>query len=266
VARHAHLVPYHLLDPRVAADALAAPIADAVNIPLAELPHRTHELPARDEAIRVVGPAELAAQTVAWLQRNGRKAVADSGACATGSARGNEVGHLWRPAAWLAAVLPRLRPGTALDLACGSGRDAVYMAGCGWKVVGVDVLPDALERATDLARRCSAAIKPIEWRLLDLEQGGHLPFPVEHFDLIVGFRYLHRPLFARFGEWVKPGGSVVWETFTTEQRKRYGKPARDEHVLHLGELPGLLPGFEVRQFAEGWHGTAHTARIWAVKL
>jgi tellurite methyltransferase len=162
-------------------------------------------------------------------------------------------------------VLPELRPGRALDLACGSGRDAVFMAACGWSVTGVDVLPDALDRARDLARRCATAIEPIDWRQVDLEQGGEPPMPESCFDLIVGFRYLYRPLFAHFAAWLKPGGSVVYETFTTLHRERHGRPASDDHVLQPGELPGLLSGFEIRHFSEAWRGTAHTARIWAAR-
>lgn len=259
------LVPCHLLDPRPAAEAEAAPILDAVNIPLAELPLRTHELPAREERIPVVGPTAMAEQTVAWLQTTGRAAVAQSDYRHADRAGGAEVGRLWRPTAFLAEVLAQLRPGFALDLACGSGRDAVYMASCGWSVTGVDVLPDALERARGLAWRCAAAIEPIEWRQVDLEEGGDPPLPPGHADLIVGFRYLHRPLFARFPEWLRPGGSVVYETFTTLHRERHGRPADDAHVLLPNELPGLLAGFEIRHSSEAWRGTAHTARIWAAR-
>lgn len=261
----ARLVACHLLDPRPAAEAAGRPIWDAVNIPLNELPLRTHELPARHEEIAVVGPADVAEQAAAWLRSAGRTARVRADYRHPDVASDAVVGCLWRPTAFLAEVLPYLRPGAAVDLACGSGRDAVYMASRGWMVTGVDVLPDALERAGDLARRCAAAIEPVEWRCVDLEQGSEQMPGLGQFDLVVGFRYLHRPLFASFARWLKPGGSVVYETFTTLHRECHGRPARDEHVLRPGELPRLLPGFEIRHFSEEWRGTAHTARIWAVR-
>jgi SAM-dependent methyltransferase len=163
----------------------------------------------------------------------------------------------------LAEVLPQLPPGRALDLACGCGREAVFMAACGWKVTAVDVLPDAMERAADLARRCAPAVSPIDWRQVDLE--ADLPPMGGPFDLMVAFRYLHRPLFRRVPEWLRPGGSLVYETFTTTHRERHGRPAADQSVLRPGELPGLLAGLEVRHHSEAWRGHDHTARVWAVK-
>ncbi len=239
----------------------AEPFADAVNIPFEELTQRTHELPPRDEIVRVVGPPALAAQAAAWLTAHGRRAAVEARTALGAASDEPAIGRLWEPAAFLADVLPQLRPGAALDLACGSGRDAVFLAAGGWQITAVDVLPDALERARDLSRRCAAAIEPITWLQADLERQPPAYGPV--FDLIVGFRYLHRPLLARLDEWLKPGGSVIWETFTTLHRARHGRPADDARIVQPGELPALLPRLRVRHHAEEWHGDVHTARIWA---
>ena len=245
-------------------EATAAPIDGTVNIPLAELSTRTHELPPRDEVIPVVGSPELAAQTVAWLAGHGRRGVVQSefrfarGAC-------RQIGRLWRPNALLAEIAPQLQPGRALDLACGTGRDAVFLAACGWTVMAVDILDDALERGRALARQCAAAIVPIDWRDVDLEQGDPTAQLDPPFDLIVGFRYLHRPLLARLADWLRTGGNVLYETFTTEHRARHGKPADDRHVLQPGELRTLLTGLTVRYYSEAWRGNVHTARIWATR-
>lgn len=257
------LVPYRFLDPRAAAAAAAArPIAEAVNIPVDELPERTHELPPRQAVVPVVGPRALARSVVEWLRAHGRRATVEAG---HGDALPGvtEVGRLWQPTAFLSDVIGHLRPGTALDLACGVGRDAVYLAALGWQVTAVDRLPDALERARRLAGRCAAAIGPIEWRTSDLER--ETPAFDTPFDLIVGFRFLHRPLFGAVYEWLRPGGHVVYETFTTAHRERHGRPAADAQVLKPGELPRLLGGFELRHHSESWRGDVHTARAWAVK-
>jgi len=189
------LVECRFLDPRPAAEAARAPIVGAVNMPRSELPARTHELPPRDELIRVVGPPEFAEPAVAWLTSAGRRAAVESAFEYAPPADARLVGRLWRPTAFLAEVCARLSPGRALELACGTGRDAVYLAACGWQVLAVDVLPDALERGQMLAQRCAPALAPVEWRQADLERGV-LKLPAG-FDLVVAVRYLHRPLFAR---------------------------------------------------------------------
>lgn len=258
----ARLVRRRLLDPREAGDAARQPLADAVNIPFSELPSRVHELPPRDQETGVVGPAPLARAVVAWLAANGRRGVVIESFKPLRAADASESGHLWEPNALLREVLPQLPCGAALELACGTGREAIFTSSCGWDVTAVDALPDALARARELAARHAAALRPIHWLERDLE--AETPEFGSRFDLITVFRYLHRPLLPRLRDWLRPGGSVLYETFTTVHRQRYGRPSRDAHVLLPGELPRLLTGLEIREHREGWHGWAHTARVWAV--
>jgi len=259
----ASLVHRSLLDPREPDEAAACPIADAVNIPFAELPERMHELPPRGRLLRVAAPEPLAAQVVDWLTKTGRRAEVADDFRHEHSQSSNDIGRLWEPNAFLTQVLLQLSGGTALDLACGSGRDAVFMASRGWRVTAADVLPDALDRARDLARRCAAAVTPIRWVEADLESE-QLAFDAR-FDLIVVVRYLHRPLISRLAGWLRTGGSIVCETFTALHRARHGKPARDAHVLAPGELPRLLAGVALRHYSEDWRGDAHTARAWVTR-
>jgi SAM-dependent methyltransferase len=176
-----------------------------------------------------------------------------------------DIGRLWQPAEYLEQVADRLRRGTALDLACGAGRESVFLAALEHDLVAVDVLPDALYKARALAAHCAPAVRPIHFVQADLEAAGSIPEIARagYFDAIVGFRYLHRPLFARFREWLTPGGMLVYETFTTLHRERHGKPARDAFVLRPGELSALLSGFEFLDYSEDWRGVAHTARALA---
>lgn len=258
----ARLVRRRLLDPRQAGQAASEPIADAVNIPFSELPERVYELPPRDQELGVVGPDALVRDVVSWLATIGRRGVAVTAGTRRDRVSEVELGRLWEPNPFLAEILRELEPGDAVDLACGTGRDAVFMASCGWNVTAVDILPDALSRGRELAGRYAGALRPIEWVAADLEVGR--PRFEGTFDLITAFRYLHRPLFPLLRDWVCPGGSVVWETFTTTHRERHGKPARAAHVLIPGELSELFAGFELRHYSEGWRGWAHTARVWAV--
>ncbi|MBP0459040.1 methyltransferase domain-containing protein [Streptomyces montanisoli] len=80
-----------------------------------------------------------------------------------------------------------LTPGRALDLGCGEGADAVWLAGRGWEVTAVDISPVALERARAHAVDAGVADR-IDWRTADLGAG----FPAGTFDL-VSAQFLHSP-------------------------------------------------------------------------
>ena len=254
-----------LLDVRAESEAAIEPIAKAACIPFTELPERLHELPAKDETIRIAatGPETDAAQM--FLETGGRKCeiivdfTFNNDAC--------ERYRLWKSNDFLMSILPKLKTGRALDVGCGSGREAVALAGSGFSVVAADVLPDALDKGRDLARRYligTGDIKsPIEWLQRDLERDDP---PEGTFDLIVSFRYLHRPLLRTIENLLNPGGSLVLETFTELHRERHGKPSSDDHVLKIGELPNLAPDLEVRIAEERWRGDSHTGRLWAAKL
>ena len=87
----------------------------------------------------------------------------------------------------LIEVASTLTPGRALDLGCGEGADALWLAAHGWQVVAVDVSPVALQRAAATARERNL-LDCIDFRHLDLPN----EFPEETFDL-VSAQYLHSP-------------------------------------------------------------------------
>jgi SAM-dependent methyltransferase len=110
----------------------------------------------------------------------------------------NEAAHFWdehysrRTAEPTADVNPRLAelagplpPGTALDLGCGAGGDALWLAGRGWQVTAVDISASAVH---SLQRRASRAEVPVTARCVDLAED----FPAGTFDL-VSAQYLHTP-------------------------------------------------------------------------
>jgi tellurite methyltransferase len=153
----------------------------------------------------------------------------------------------------------------ALDLGCGSGREAVYLAAGGWQVVAVDRLPEALQRGRDLQRRYAPESLPIHWVCADLEKSDWQPDG--KFDCVLLFYFYARGLITRACAWLKPGGALLVEAFTETHRARFGKPAADRRVVQSGELPSLLPdGMRVVAYSEGWRANGrHTARLWAVR-
>jgi SAM-dependent methyltransferase len=100
-------------------------------------------------------------------------------------------------------IITPLPPGRALDLACGRGRWAHWLAERGWAVVGIDWSEEAL-----------AEVRTPKLKM-DLERGDPLPFADATFDLVLIIRFLHRPLFDEAERVLKPGGILITEVLTT---------------------------------------------------
>jgi len=126
--------------------------------------------------------------------------------------RYREREQIWsgRVNARLAEVVTPLTPGDALDLGCGEGGDAVWLAERGWRVVAVDISDTALGRAAAAATERGVADR-IDFRQCDLSQG----FPAGTFDL-VSAQFLHstvpldRPrVLSHAAAAVRPGGTLL---------------------------------------------------------
>jgi SAM-dependent methyltransferase len=168
--------------------------------------------------------------------------------------------HLWEPSDALVEALRLHRaaaaPGTsALDLACGSGRNAVWLALQGFDVLAVDILPDALERTRDRAHKLGVSVRT---QTMDAEFPGALD--ELHADLVVVVRFLDRALFGPLQRVVNPGGLLVYETFTAEQAE-LGHPRSPKHLLKSGELAAAFPDLETLVSREGYFDGAHLARL-----
>ena len=151
------------------------------------------------------------------------------------------------PSTWLTSNR-RLLPGAgdALDLACGSGRNAIWLAEQGFRTLAVDRNVTALDTLNQDASRRELSIRT---QVVDLENGQ--PFlEVDTFDLIVVVHYLHRPLFPDLVRALRPRGVLVYETFTRAQAER-GKPTNPAFLLEAGELLTLVRPLQVLTSREG---------------
>lgn len=131
------------------------------------------------------------------------------------------------PSLWVQTWAPLIRQGgRVLDVACGNGRHAYWLAQRGYQVEAVDqdaALVEALQS------------KPgIHVRQQDLESGPW-PYAEETFDGVVVTNYLHRPLFPVLISALRPRGVLIYETFAMGN-ERYGRPTRPEFLLMPGEL------------------------------
>ncbi len=119
-----------------------------------------------------------------------------------------------------------------LDLACGGGRHARYLAALGHRVEAVD------RDGEDLRELGSVA--GVTTRAADLENGPW-PYAGHQFDAIVVTNYLHRPLFPRLLAALAPGGVLIYETFAVGN-ERYGRPSNPDFLLKSGELLEVVRG------------------------
>lgn len=147
------------------------------------------------------------------------------------------------PSAWLCHFSGLIRPaGRVLDLACGSGRNARWLAAQGFTVEAVDRDAAALDSMQ--------AIGAIHTRLADLEQAAW-PYAGENFDAIVVCRYLHRPLLPLLAGSLAPGAILIYETFMCGHES-YGRPRNPDFLLRPNELLQTYgEGFMLIGFEQG---------------
>lgn len=148
---------------------------------------------------------------------------------------------------WAQGLSPESVPGPVLDLASGEGRNGIYLARRGFQVICCDRSRSSLRAARAEASRHNARIR-LWWT--DLEAETREPLPKNAFGAVLVFRYLHRPLIPEIRSTVRPGGYVVYETFTEEQA-RFGTPRNPDHLLRKGELAGFFSDWECQFAFEG---------------
>ena len=152
------------------------------------------------------------------------------------------------PSDWVVRWTPLLPPAAqVLDVACGHGRHARWLAAAGHEVTAVDRDPELLVPLAGLAATLQADLEAGPW-----------PLPGRQFDAVVVTNYLWRPLFPALKAAVAPGGLLIYETFAVAQAG-LGRPRRPEFLLRPGELIDVL-----RDHGEGQAHASSSSEIWHV--
>lgn len=131
-----------------------------------------------------------------------------------------------------------------LDLACGGGRNGLYLHQQGYPVQFADKNSMALHQL-----QTEHHIKTENCTEVDFETGEQV-LSANRYQAILVFRYLHRPLMAQIKEAVAPGGIVIYETFTTQNRQ-FGRPNRDAFLLQPNELKTMFSDWHCLHYFEG---------------
>lgn len=138
---------------------------------------------------------------------------------------------------------------SVLDLACGSGRNGLYLIENGIPVTFADVNSAAIEQVQQLASMANYKQRAEFWSV-DFEQEGVLPLTGKSFAAIMVFRYLHRPLFEQIKQAILPNGMIIYETFTVAQAQ-FGRPKNPNFLLKTGELADIFSDWQILHRFEG---------------
>jgi SAM-dependent methyltransferase len=166
------------------------------------------------------------------------------------------------PASIVCELLPLLPAGPALDIASGTGRHSLLLAGRGQHVTAVDFSSVALDILKARAHSMRAPVRQsksfldapkrhlragLELMEADLE---HIHLPECSYDLILCVQYLQRSLFPQMTRALRPNGVLLMETFTGAQLEFSGGPRNPAYLLETGELRDAFPDLRVLFYRE----------------
>jgi len=147
------------------------------------------------------------------------------------------------PSSLLAQWIDRIPRGRALDVACGAGRNALFLARHGFAVDAVDISCEAVKTAAGIAQQADLHINWIEQDLDDPREFG------THYALILVMRYLNLPLVHRLQAKLAPGGFLLCEQHLVTDAHVIGPPNTAFRV-QPGALRALAQGLQIHHLEE----------------
>ena len=142
-------------------------------------------------------------------------------------------------------------PGLALDIAGGVGRHAIWLAQRGWRTRLIDISDVGIGLAE---KNASRALGPVAKEFLITAEVADLhsiqDFGREQYDLVLVFYFLQRELFPALAAALKPGGILIYKTYTTEQKNFAGGPSHPMFLLEPNELLRAFSAMRVLHYHE----------------
>ncbi|MBM84389.1 MAG: hypothetical protein CMJ78_27865 [Planctomycetaceae bacterium] len=163
-----------------------------------------------------------------------------------GKYHGKSVPQVLAPNPWLIESVSDLAAGRCLDLACGLGHDAIWLAQQGWSVDAVDISPKGLRLASKFADQHNVRVN---WIAADLDE---FAVSENQYQLVTVFRFLDRTHLPSLVERaLAPGGLLIYETFSFRQLDRDDSHIKNPaFVLQPEEFKSLYANLEVIEYAE----------------
>jgi 2-polyprenyl-3-methyl-5-hydroxy-6-metoxy-1,4-benzoquinol methylase len=155
---------------------------------------------------------------------------------------------------WLQEWLDRIPRGKALDIACGAGRNALFLAANGFDVDAVDISGVALARAREEAARAGVRVNWIE---RDLDDGLPVTGP---YQLVIQLRYVNAAVTRAIASLLAPGGMFLCEQHLQTEEPVAG-PQGPQFRVAPGQLAELVPGLEIIDIAEGLQADPDGQRV-----
>jgi tellurite methyltransferase len=142
--------------------------------------------------------------------------------------------------------------GPVLDLACGKGRNGIFLSQNGIPVIFADRDPGALEHVRNIREQQGPAGNMLanQYWQVDFETADNAVLPAQSFGGIMVFRYLHRPLMQSIKDAVLPGGIIAYETFTVDQAA-LGRPKNPDFLLQHKELADTFSDWDILHDFDG---------------
>jgi rhodanese-related sulfurtransferase len=247
--------PIIVLDVRTETEFAKLHIPGAILIPLHLLESRHEEVPNSGTPVAIVSEHDSRSESAClFLAEHGHGPLfhlnggmeAWQGPVSAGLDDHGRSDRIIAPSRFLVEAFDLLPKGVALDLAMGGGRNALYLATRGFDVDGVDAEAESVAAARAKARRLGTPIRAV---VGNVEDGTYI-IPLDAYDVICVFNYLHRPLFNDIRGGLRPGGAVVYQTFTTEQLNLGSGPTNPDYLLKPGELKQAFSDWEILRYRE----------------
>ena len=150
-----------------------------------------------------------------------------------------------QPNRFLTETVKGLKPGKALDIGLGQGRNSLWLAQQGWDVTGVDISEEGIRLARRQAAQLGVQLNAV------LQSADEFDYGRNQWDLVIGM-FMHQ-IFSRnaakIRDGLKPGGLVVVEAFHADEGKTLGRPLGYQsnellrafdglRILHYEDRPG----------------------------